>query len=59
MRIFTLTALALVLMSAAALAKVPVGEQAPAFDATALDGKNLSMSSFPGKYVLIDFFATW
>ena len=32
---------------------------APAFSVTALDGKQISLDSFAGKVVLIDFWATW
>jgi RNA polymerase sigma factor (sigma-70 family) len=35
------------------------GATAPAIDATTLGGKPLSLSDFKGKYVLLDFWATW
>lgn len=36
-----------------------VGTAAPDFTATTPDGQNISLSSFKGKYVLIDFWASW
>lgn len=38
---------------------VEVGEAAPPFTATTFDGKELKLSDLRGKYVLIDFWATW
>ena len=35
------------------------GKAAPDFTATTPDGKSLSLSSFKGKYVLLDFWASW
>jgi thiol-disulfide isomerase/thioredoxin len=32
---------------------------APPIEATTLDGKPLSLDDFKGKYVLLDFWATW
>ncbi|UYQ95676.1 AhpC/TSA family protein [Chitinophaga horti] len=43
----------------AALEKVRVGKQAPAFDAVDLDGKAVNMNTLKGKYVLLDFWASW
>ena len=36
-----------------------VGQPAPAFAIKALDGKPLSLADYRGRYVLIDFWATW
>ncbi|WP_337176000.1 sigma-70 family RNA polymerase sigma factor [Paludisphaera sp.] len=36
-----------------------VGAVAPAFEATTLDEKPLALGDFAGKYVLLDFWATW
>jgi RNA polymerase sigma factor (sigma-70 family) len=36
-----------------------VGEMAPAFDVKTLDGKPLRLTDFRGKFVLLDFWATW
>jgi thiol-disulfide isomerase/thioredoxin/protocatechuate 3,4-dioxygenase beta subunit len=36
-----------------------VGDRAPGFAIKALDGKELSLSEFRGKYVLLDFWASW
>jgi peroxiredoxin len=38
---------------------VPLGHPAPDFEVTSLDGKPIRLSSFRGKTVLIDFWATW
>ncbi|HTW95319.1 MAG TPA: TlpA disulfide reductase family protein [Tepidisphaeraceae bacterium] len=38
---------------------VSVGGPAPDFTGTTLDGKPLRLSDFRGKYVLLDFWATW
>jgi thiol-disulfide isomerase/thioredoxin len=35
------------------------GKVAPPIEATALDGKPLTLGDFKGKYVLLDFWATW
>src|SRR5215468_1061368 len=35
------------------------GQPAPDFSLTALDGKNLKLSDFHGKAVLLNFWATW
>jgi peroxiredoxin len=36
-----------------------VGNPAPDFNITDLDGKSLRLSDYRGKYVLLDFWATW
>lgn len=36
-----------------------VGRQAPDFSMPDVNGKNISLSSFRGKYVLVDFWASW
>lgn len=36
-----------------------IGNMAPDFKATTLDGKEVSLSDFKGKYVLLDFWASW
>jgi peroxiredoxin len=36
-----------------------VGDVAPDFAVKTLDGKNLSLAHFKGKFVLLDFWATW
>jgi len=35
------------------------GEPAPLFDFSTLDGKKLKLADLKGKYVLLDFWATW
>ena len=39
--------------------QIAVGEMAPAFDIKTLDGKPLRLAEFKGKFVLLDFWATW
>jgi len=39
--------------------KIPVGSKAPDFTQHTPQGKAVSLSSFKGKYVLIDFWASW
>ncbi|MCF0071636.1 AhpC/TSA family protein [Dyadobacter sp. CY261] len=41
------------------MAGVAVGEQAPDFTLNSPDGKPIALSSLRGKYVLIDFWASW
>src|SRR5437867_5145212 len=36
-----------------------VGAEAPAFESKALEGKPLKLSDYRGKFVLLDFWATW
>jgi peroxiredoxin len=36
-----------------------IGQPAPDFTSTATDGKEVSLSSFRGRYVLVDFWASW
>jgi peroxiredoxin len=39
--------------------KIPVGSKAPDFTQHTPEGKAVSLSSFKGKYVLVDFWASW
>lgn len=43
----------------AAVADFQTGSPAPDFTLTSLDGKTLRLSELKGKYVLLDFWATW
>jgi hypothetical protein len=45
--------------SSTASAESLIGKQAPDFTLNAPDGKSISLSSFKGKYVLVDFWASW
>lgn len=39
--------------------KLANGKKAPKFNATTLEGYNINLANFNGKYVLVDFWATW
>jgi peroxiredoxin len=39
--------------------RIKVGQAAPQFEARSLDGKQIKLSDHKGKYVLLDFWATW
>ena len=41
------------------LKAVQIGQQAPDFSIAGLDGQTIKLSDFKGKYVLIDFWASW
>ncbi|MFV0506261.1 MAG: redoxin domain-containing protein [Bacteroidales bacterium] len=41
------------------MAKTQIGEVAPDFTMEDADGKKVSLSSFKGKYILLDFWASW
>lgn len=41
------------------LKQVQVGQQAPSFTIPSIDGKEIKLSDFKGKYVLVDFWASW
>jgi len=47
------------LVRMANLKTVQIGQQAPAFTINSIDGKKLSLADFKGKYVLLDFWASW
>jgi peroxiredoxin len=36
-----------------------VGQEAPTFECTTMDGKKINLSELRGKVVVVDFFATW
>src|SRR5207247_1694174 len=36
-----------------------VGEMAPSFDVPGIDGKRIALADYQGKFVLVDFWATW
>jgi peroxiredoxin len=38
---------------------VSIGDSAPAFEIKSLDGKPLRLADFKGKFVILDFWATW
>jgi len=58
LKLFTILALP-ILFSVSAAAQVKEGEDAPNFTLKNLDGKEISLSEFRGKHVLINFWATW
>ncbi|QKG52036.1 peroxiredoxin family protein [Hymenobacter sp. BRD67] len=43
----------------AGLKATAIGAQAPAFTQTTPDGKQVSLADYRGKYVLVDFWASW
>lgn len=43
----------------AAVKPVSVGHKAPEFAVKSIDGKELKLSDFKGKYVMVDFWASW
>jgi peroxiredoxin len=43
----------------AATGKIAIGNMAPDFTMADTDGKPISLSSFKGKYLLVDFWASW
>jgi len=47
------------LVRMAKLKTVQVGQPAPAFSMNSIDGKTVSLADFKGKYVLLDFWASW
>ena len=58
LKLFNILAL-LILFSVSAAAQVKEGENAPNFTLKNLDGKEISLSQFRGKHVLVNFWATW
>ncbi len=46
-------------VSLQAITTLKVGDVAPAFAVPTLDGKQISLADFKGRYVLVDFWATW
>jgi RNA polymerase sigma factor (sigma-70 family) len=46
-------------LEASVLPELEVGDAAPAFAAMSLDGKPINLADYRGKYVLLDFWATW
>jgi peroxiredoxin len=47
------------LVRMAKLRSVQVGQTAPEFTMNTIDGKSVKLSDFKGKYVLLDFWASW
>ena len=39
--------------------KIKVGQDAPLFEVKTVDGQEIKLADFKGKYVLLDFWATW
>jgi len=42
-----------------AIKPVSVGQKAPEFTATGMDGKPVNLADYKGKYVMLDFWASW
>ena len=40
-------------------ARLQAGQAAPAFEATTLDGRKVALADFKGRFLFIDFWATW
>ncbi len=51
--------LALGSLMAEAPKNLKVGDEAPLFEVASLDGASVKLADFRGKYVLLDFWATW
>ncbi|WP_235884511.1 TlpA disulfide reductase family protein [Pedobacter hiemivivus] len=47
------------LVKMAKLKSVQVGQPAPEFTVDGIDGKSIKLSDFKGKYVMLDFWASW
>ncbi|SMC85604.1 TlpA disulfide reductase family protein [Pedobacter africanus] len=47
------------LLRMAKLKSVQIGQPAPQFSINSVDGKPLKLSDFKGKYVMLDFWASW
>lgn len=47
------------LVRMAKLKSVQIGQTAPAFSMKTIDGKTANLADFKGKYVLLDFWASW
>ena len=58
LKLFTILAI-LTIFTVSATAQVKEGENAPNFTLKNLDGKEISLSQFRGKHVLVNFWATW
>jgi peroxiredoxin len=39
--------------------KISVGHKAPEFSITGIDGKTINLADYKGKYVMLDFWASW
>ena len=58
LKLFTILAFSTI-FTLSATAQVKEGDNAPNFTLKNLDGKEISLSQFRGKHVLINFWATW
>jgi cytochrome c biogenesis protein CcmG, thiol:disulfide interchange protein DsbE len=51
--------IAVLLAACTCVAQSKIGDAAPAFTIKTINGKNVSLSDFKGKVVLVNFWATW
>lgn len=54
-----ITTTALLLLAAGCASGLPVGAEAPAFEATDLSGNQHSLAAYEGKVLILDFFGVW
>jgi cytochrome c biogenesis protein CcmG/thiol:disulfide interchange protein DsbE len=56
---FVLIIAAFMLSACARSGAVEIGDEAPGFTLTDINGKSVSLSEHKGKVIILDFFATW
>ena len=50
---------AALLLAAGCASGLKVGEEAPAFEATDMTGNQVSLASYEGQVLILDFFGVW
>lgn len=58
-KFLVITVIALMLGACAKSSAIEIGETAPDFTLTDLNGNKVSLSQFSGKVIILDFFASW